>query len=206
MPLGLEIRAFCEALFGFTANHNHMRLGSKPVTAISTVFQKFVMLKAQAVLSPYLGVVDWLLRVVDGTCSDALDVKDLGPPCVHAVLSLEFLVKCSEMLAIESLPFCLSSEGRDPPTVSRGLACLVFVVAICVAIDAFDCVYAAAKATWDALSAASTSIMVAWANVEKLSPKFEAVPEGKDILKVLHVPSTTRSSQSMTPIHGDNTA
>ena len=113
-------------------------------------------------------------------------MKALVFPDVQAILTLECLAKCSQMLALEAWPFCPGSDKTTPRTVPRQLACLIFDVQSCFATDAFSSVDAAAKATRDELLAASSSIVRAWASVDKLSPKLKDLPSGPRILKVLN--------------------
>ena len=185
-PLDDRFKKLVGTFSVFKVDDNHMRMGSKPMTAMGVIFEKFVAGKARAMLAPRVGVLGWLRGVADETCGGVPDLKALVSPDVQAILTLEYLAKCSQMLALEAWPFCPGSDKTTPRTVPRQLACLIFDVQSCFATDAFSSADAAAKATWDELLAASSSIVRAWASVDKLSPKLKDLPSGPRILKVLN--------------------
>ena len=187
-PLDDKFKKLVSTFSVFKVDESHMRMGSKPMTAMGIIFEKFVAGKAQAMLAPHVGVLDWHRSMADETCSGVPDLKALVSPDVRAILALERSAKCSQMLALEAWPFCPGSDKTTPRTVPRQSACSIFDVQSCssdrclqlrrsllqlllLSTDAFSSADAAAKATRDESPAAPSSIVRARASVDKLQPK-----------------------------------
>ena len=202
-PLDDKFKKLVSTFSVFKADEDHMRMGSKPMTAMGVIFEKFVAGKAQAMLAPHVGVLDWLRSMADETCNSVPDLKALVSPDVQAILTLERSAKCSQMLALEAWPFCPGSDKTTPRTVPRQSACSIFDVQSCssdrcrslrrsllqllrLSTDAFSSADAAAKATRDESPAAPSSIVRARASVDKLPPKPKVLNSGPRILKVLN--------------------